>query len=406
MNVSSNVCQILVVSEDPEHLDIFQEVLGLQYEVVGCAPSHVNTTLAVAGPRVKVVLLNLREGDSIKTLEDILALNPVGEVIVFSKEEDVKLAVAAIRAGAFHYLFEPLNHEVVEVLVSRALYKMDIIDKIRKMSLKNFLNTFDTERGLTLAKELADKRRREGKPIFHKELLALLPRPQHMSAQNMEKVMDNINEIQGKIPIEWETTRILVVEDDPFAGPGLVKTLKENYEEVILARSATEALATDLGSVDIILLDIFLPEKDLNGVVLLPMLKAKYPSAEVIVMTAFQISSIAVDVLKGGAWSYLGKPFHPTDLLVTVASTIQMSSLKKVLADLQLNVLPESLSLQSRIGLFQELYTRRNIAQEPTTYEELLLFSPELASRISNPNAQIPKNVDILAFIQQLGTRR
>ena len=401
---ASTVNTILVVSEKPEHEDLVQEILGLQFEVMGCASDAVLSTLTQHAKTIKVIVLHLDEQviNPLATLETILAKHPIGEVIVFSKEEDVALAVRAMQMGAFHYLFEPLNPDVLEVLVMRAMYKLNVIDKIRKISLQKFMDSFNTERGLTLAKELADKRRKEGKPIFHKELLALLPRPHQMSAENIEKVMDNISEIQSHTRVDWEKTKILVVEDDAIAGAGLLKILNQHYEEVTLATKGSEALALELGAVDIILLDVFLPEKGLGGIELLPILKEKYPQAEIIVITAFQISSIAVEVLKGGAWSYLNKPFNSSDLLVTIANAIQVSSLKKVLADLELNVLPETLSLQDRIGLFQELYTRRGMSQQPTTYRELLLFSPELASRIPNTEEPLPKGIEVTAFIREL----
>lgn len=379
--------------------------LSLQYTLIFCKNPQEGLALLNQNPSdYPVVLLqfDIPNFDSLDLLKSILTSNPRCEVICLTAEQNMQDSVEAIRYGAFHYLCNPLSLETLEILIARALFKQDMIQKIKQISVKNFLNAFDTERGLLLAQELVSKRRKEGKAISPNELIALLPKPKNISPSYLDEFMTQLNDIHQDVQHEWNTIRVLVVEDDPFVGPGLLNTLTDENYTVTLACTRKEALelASRPKSIDVILLDVFLP--DGLGSELMIDLKALHPEAEIIVITAYEISEIAVDVLKKGAWTFLNKPFLKMDLMAALASAIQASTLKKVLNELELNIIHEVLPLGARVAMFKELFAKRAKLEEPVLFEDLLIFVPELEAKIGDRTQIMDITTDVDTLIYEL----
>jgi DNA-binding NtrC family response regulator len=111
--------------------------------------------------------------------------------------------------------------------------------------------------------------------------------------------------------------RLLVVDDDET----LLEMMKEGFERKGMKVFATTkaALALDLasqGRMDIALLDVNLP--DGNGLDLLTKMKEQHPAMEVIMLTAHGSIESAIQAMRSGAYDYLTKPFHFTDLEVHI----------------------------------------------------------------------------------------
>src|SRR6516164_5602274 len=111
--------------------------------------------------------------------------------------------------------------------------------------------------------------------------------------------------------------RLLLVDDDET----LIETMARRFErkgmDVAAARTAGQAL--DLAAerrFDVALVDLNLP--DMSGVELLAKLKEHQPELEAIMLTGHGSMESAVAAMKAGAYDYLTKPFHFSELEVHI----------------------------------------------------------------------------------------
>ena len=105
-------------------------------------------------------------------------------------------------------------------------------------------------------------------------------------------------------------SKILIVEDDPMVAElnsRLIRTMEE-FSKPVVAGDAKEALLyLENNSVDLILLDIYLP--GMNGLELLSRIRdLRYP-VDVMVVSAARDSHSIQTALRAGAVDYLIKPF-------------------------------------------------------------------------------------------------
>jgi DNA-binding NtrC family response regulator len=118
---------------------------------------------------------------------------------------------------------------------------------------------------------------------------------------------------------------ILVVDDENGIRQSFKVLFKDSYH-VLVAETGKEAIDLLTGnSVDLILLDILLP--DVNGLDLLEKLKFIDPSPEVIMVTAVKDVQTAVKAIKLGAYEYIIKPFLVDEVLNIVERALEKRSL-------------------------------------------------------------------------------
>ncbi|WP_283135076.1 response regulator transcription factor [Rhizohabitans arisaemae] len=104
--------------------------------------------------------------------------------------------------------------------------------------------------------------------------------------------------------------RVLVVEDDVRVAAALASALRREKYEVLHAASAAEALAAP--SVDLILLDLGLPDRD--GIELCRRLRMSAPDVAIIVVTARGEERDRIIGLRSGADDYIVKPYSFAEL--------------------------------------------------------------------------------------------
>jgi DNA-binding response OmpR family regulator len=106
--------------------------------------------------------------------------------------------------------------------------------------------------------------------------------------------------------------RLLVVEDDETIGDALHTSLRSHGYEVRWERTGRGALAVGAGPVDLVLLDLGLP--DLDGVEVCRRLRALQPAAVMVMLTARTDEMDVVVGLEAGADDYLTKPVRLAEL--------------------------------------------------------------------------------------------
>lgn len=116
-------------------------------------------------------------------------------------------------------------------------------------------------------------------------------------------------------------TKILLVEDDTSFCDMLAKFLIRKSFEVVTAYSAEEALSKiEIGSIDLIITDLRLPNYD--GIELMLQFKKKLPKVPVVLMTGYSDVSTAVKAMKNGASDYISKPFNPDEVLLVIENAL------------------------------------------------------------------------------------
>lgn len=109
------------------------------------------------------------------------------------------------------------------------------------------------------------------------------------------------------------SARLLVVEDDPSLGAGLVGLLAADGHEVRWAQSGAVARRLMAQAVpEVVLLDLGLP--DVDGLELCAQIRTDHPDVVIMVVTARSAEVEAVQALDSGADDVIAKPFRPVEL--------------------------------------------------------------------------------------------
>lgn len=120
------------------------------------------------------------------------------------------------------------------------------------------------------------------------------------------------------------TPRILVVDDDPGLLRLLTIRLRSQKYEVEPAPSAAEALATVTRfRPDLVITDLRMAQMD--GIALLKELQRRWPSLNVILLTAHGTIPDAVKATQSGAFAFLTKPVEKEHLLEEVRRALKTS---------------------------------------------------------------------------------
>ncbi len=125
--------------------------------------------------------------------------------------------------------------------------------------------------------------------------------------------------------------KVLICDDQPGMLRYLVKTVSDWGYEVETFLSPLDLLAAldkSAGHVDLLLLDIRMPEMD--GLTVLQRVQALYPQVGVIIMTGHGTIDSAVESIKLGAFDYLTKPFPEERLAATLGNCLER---KRLLAE-------------------------------------------------------------------------
>lgn len=116
-----------------------------------------------------------------------------------------------------------------------------------------------------------------------------------------------------------EAVRVLVIDDEPLIRWSCAETLTASGFPVIEGDSgetAVTVLANPNGGVDVVLLDLVLPDsRDLS---LLARLRRLVPAVPIIMMTAFPTPELVAEAERLGAFAVVEKPFDLNGLVPLV----------------------------------------------------------------------------------------
>jgi two-component system chemotaxis response regulator CheY len=126
--------------------------------------------------------------------------------------------------------------------------------------------------------------------------------------------------------------RVLVVDDEVSIRMPIRRCLLQAGLEVIEAADGEEAIVAlregdNALMVDAILCDIRMPKID--GIDLIPYLRAQYPSIPIIVLTGYPDIDLAIKLMKVGVRDYLVKPASKQDLLRVLKNAVDQHTVFK-----------------------------------------------------------------------------
>lgn len=120
--------------------------------------------------------------------------------------------------------------------------------------------------------------------------------------------------------------RVLVVDDEPMIHEAVAVVLEDcQLYRALDAASARRAL-DDLPELDVALVDKNLPDE--SGLSLIRDIKERQPDAEVIIITGFPSLDSAIEAIEVGAFDYIPKPFHASDLEIKVRNAGQKTRMR------------------------------------------------------------------------------
>ena len=114
--------------------------------------------------------------------------------------------------------------------------------------------------------------------------------------------------------------RILIIDDDPLIQSSFTRCLGEMGHEILAAGSLREGFALAETGVDVVYLDLNLPDGD--GKKGVDALAATAGRPEVIIITGAGNNYGAQETLGSGAWDYLPKPASPAILRASLESAL------------------------------------------------------------------------------------
>ncbi len=115
-------------------------------------------------------------------------------------------------------------------------------------------------------------------------------------------------------------TTILVVEDDPALRRALRTMMRARDLEVVDVGTGEDAIVAAAGGVDLVVLDLGLP--DVDGLDVLRRIRT-FSAVPVIVLTAHHQQSEKVRALDAGADDYVTKPFDVEELLARMRAALR-----------------------------------------------------------------------------------
>lgn len=123
--------------------------------------------------------------------------------------------------------------------------------------------------------------------------------------------------------------RILVVDDEENTRIGLTKLLTQEGFEVVSAADGSEALDyLSRKKVNLVISDIKMP--NMNGLVFLRELSRKFPSTNVIMITAYGGVESYLEAMNLGAYEYLHKPVRLDELRSVMKKIFNGGSIAQV----------------------------------------------------------------------------
>ena len=136
---------------------------------------------------------------------------------------------------------------------------------------------------------------------------------------------------------------VLVIDDEVDIRDLISEILKdEGFTPQVAANSAQAFEQIDKKVPSAIILDVWLQDSELDGLGIFEIVKERYPTLPVIVISGHGTIETAVLAIKMGAYDYLEKPFTHEKLVVMLKRACESARLKRENQDLKMRVIDKT----------------------------------------------------------------
>ena len=123
---------------------------------------------------------------------------------------------------------------------------------------------------------------------------------------------------------------ILIVDDERDIRELISDILQDEGFETRIAGTAEECMKeVDAAPPGLLILDLWLKDRDLDGIDILKKVKKNYPHVPVVIISGHGNIEIAVAAIKQGAYDFIEKPFNINQLLVVIRRAMEASQLRR-----------------------------------------------------------------------------
>ena len=131
-----------------------------------------------------------------------------------------------------------------------------------------------------------------------------------------------------------ENRRVLIIDDERPILMTLEALLgRHGYLPEVAGNATTGMRLLQSKSPALVLLDLQLPDAD--GLQMLDQIKADHPQTQVIILSAHDSLSNAIESIKRGAYHFISKPYAPEELLSLMEKALEKQSLLRETAELR-----------------------------------------------------------------------
>ncbi len=309
--------------------------------------------------KIRVVLLDLVLPDLSGTyvLQKMSAISKVPQILVFSDQHDIQLAVSSMKEGAFDYIVIPTTSEYIQEAVNNALDHMAYSESLISNSVS------------------------EEPTAVYSEF----------------RFSDRVN-----MAPDYTKMTILIIEDEPIYRRMMIGFLKDYT--VLEAGSCAQAreMIRLHPEIDVILCDMLLG--DGTGDYLVPQLKRELPDVEIAVITAYEQMDKAISVLRNGASDYLNKPILKRHLIESIHHLYDLKYACTVMPKVTQHYVETQLSDDAKVTFLNRISSDKQRKGDKLIMGDIYAFFPELKAICIPDTFTLPERVnqDILGFIQDL----
>jgi len=192
-------------------------------------------------------------------------------------------------------------------------------------------------------------------------------------------------------------SNLLIIDDEDKLRSLLKRILElEDYQVFTVGNAQAALTLLQKESIDVVLSDVKLP--DMNGLDLLEQIKSRYPSIEVVMLTAYGTIDDGVKAIKKGAFDYITKGDDNERIIPLIKKATEKSLLQQQVLKLENriyhkfsfdSILGNSLSLKTAISLAKKVAvtsTTVMLLGETGTGKEVFAQAIHAASNRKNKN--------------------
>ena len=144
---------------------------------------------------------------------------------------------------------------------------------------------------------------------------------------------------------------VLVVDDEKDIRDLISQILFDEGHLVKLAHNSSSAMQYINTEVpELIILDIWLKDREMDGIEILKSVKSNNPLCPVVIISGHGNIEIAVAAVKQGAYDFLEKPFNIDQLVLVINRALEASKLRKEVFSLR-NQENQEITRTLRFGL-------------------------------------------------------